>query len=39
MNRYQAANNRINTDWQFRCAPLTAGYLQRYASVLYEINI
>ena len=19
-------NNRINTDWQFRCAPLPAGY-------------
>jgi len=24
-------NNRINTDWQFRCAPLPAGYAKRYA--------
>jgi hypothetical protein len=24
------ANNRINSDWQFRCAPLPAGYAQRW---------
>jgi hypothetical protein len=24
-------NNRINSDWQFRCAPLPAGYAERYA--------
>jgi len=24
-------NNRINSDWQFRCAPLPAGYAKRYA--------
>ena len=23
------ANNRINPDWQFRCAPLPAGYAER----------
>jgi hypothetical protein len=23
-------NNRINSDWQFRCAPLPAGYAERY---------
>ncbi len=23
------ANNRINSDWQFRCAPLPAGYAER----------
>jgi len=23
------ANNRINSDWQFRCAPLPAGYAKR----------
>jgi len=22
-------NNRINSDWQFRCAPLPAGYAER----------
>ena len=22
-------NNRINPDWQFRCAPLPAGYAER----------
>jgi hypothetical protein len=26
------ANNRINSDWQFRCAPLPAGYAERYTS-------
>ena len=26
----KAANNRINSDWQFRCAPLPAGYAERY---------
>ena len=25
-------NNRINTDWQFRYAPLPAGYAERYVS-------
>jgi hypothetical protein len=24
------ANNRINSDWQFRCAPLAAGYAGRW---------
>ncbi len=24
-------NNRINTDWQFRYAPLPAGYAERWA--------
>jgi hypothetical protein len=24
-------NNRINSDWQFRCAQLPAGYAGRYA--------
>jgi len=24
------ANSRINSDWQFRCAPLSAGYAERY---------
>jgi hypothetical protein len=24
-------NNRINSDWQFRYAPLPAGYAERYA--------
>jgi hypothetical protein len=24
-----SSNNRINTDWQFRCAPLPAGYAER----------
>lgn len=23
-------NNRINADWQFRCASLPAGYAERY---------
>jgi hypothetical protein len=23
-------NNRINSDWQFRCAPLPACYAERY---------
>lgn len=23
-------NNRINADWQFRCAQLPAGYAERY---------
>jgi len=23
-------NNRINSDWQFRCAPLPAGYAERW---------
>jgi len=23
-------NNRINSDWQFRCTPLPAGYAERY---------
>jgi len=23
-------NNRINSDWQFRCAPLPSGYAERY---------
>jgi len=23
-------NNRINSDWQFRCASLPAGYAERY---------
>ncbi len=23
-------DNRINTDWQFRCAPLPSGYAERY---------
>jgi len=27
-----AANNRINSDWQFRCAPLPAGYAERYGA-------
>jgi hypothetical protein len=26
-----AHNNRINADWQFRCAPLPAGYAERYS--------
>jgi hypothetical protein len=25
-----SSNNRINSDWQFRCAPLPAGYAGRY---------
>ena len=25
-----SANNRINSDWQLRCAPLPAGYAERY---------
>ena len=25
-----ADNNRINSDWQFRWAPLPAGYAERY---------
>jgi len=24
-------NNRINSDWQLRCAPLPAGYAERWA--------
>jgi hypothetical protein len=28
---WQMANNRINSDWQFRCAPLPSGYAERYA--------
>ena len=24
-------NNRVNLDWQFRCAPLPARYAWRYA--------
>jgi len=23
-------NNRINSDWQFRCDPLPTGYAERY---------
>jgi hypothetical protein len=26
----ESHNNRINSDWQFRCAPLPAGYAERY---------
>jgi hypothetical protein len=26
-------NNRINSDWQFRCAPLPAGYAERWAPI------
>ena len=26
-------NNRINSDWQLRYAPLPAGYAERYAVV------
>jgi hypothetical protein len=25
-------NNRINSDWQFRCAPLPAGYAERWVA-------
>jgi hypothetical protein len=31
---WQMANNRINSDWQFRCAPLPAGYAERWAAVV-----
>jgi hypothetical protein len=27
-----SANNRFNSDWQFHCAPLTAGYAERWAA-------
>jgi hypothetical protein len=27
---YADPNNRINSDWQFRCTPLPAGYAERY---------
>jgi hypothetical protein len=30
--REKRHNNRINPDWQFRCAPLPAGYAERSAS-------
>jgi hypothetical protein len=30
----RTANNRINTDWQFRCAPSPAGYAERYVTKL-----
>jgi len=26
----ESHNNRINPDWQFRCASLPAGYMGRY---------
>ncbi len=29
-------NNRINSDWQFRCAPLPAGYAERYKETIME---
>jgi hypothetical protein len=28
----RTANNRINSDWQFRCTPLPAGYAERWPS-------
>ena len=28
-----SSNNRINSDWQFRCAPLPAGYAKRYVEL------
>ena len=31
-------NNRINSDWQFRCAPLPAGYAERYAFGGHEVE-
>jgi hypothetical protein len=26
----ESPNNRINSDWQFRCAPSPAGYAERW---------
>jgi len=35
----ERANNRINSDWQFRCASLPAGYAERYVQKqnVYEV--
>ena len=34
----ESHNNRINSEWQFRCAPLTACYAERYvANILIKI--
>jgi len=30
-------NNRINSDWQFRCASLPAGYAERWAGKASKI--
>ena len=29
-------DNRINADWQFRCAPLPAGYAEPYTKVILK---
>ena len=35
----ESHNNRINADWQFRCAPLPAGYAERYiVKVQWEVK-
>jgi len=31
-------NNRINADWQFRCASLPAGYAERYAPISMRVS-
>lgn len=31
-------NNRINSDWQFRCAPLPAGYAFRQLMYYYPMR-
>ena len=33
LRRRYLPNNRINSDWQFRCAPLPAGYAERQADM------
>ena len=31
-------HNRINSDWQFRCTPLPAGYVERYVHIYRALN-